>query len=320
MRRHILTLLLLLGLGLAPAAAQDSNILLPADSVEALLERGGFDVIDRRASRGLKGERTDRVVLSYSDGTLLPAKWAVAPGGGEAFNNNPRFEAAAYEVQKLFLDDDAYMVPPTVLRAFSTREYEEHDPGSYVRPTLRGTESVLVVLQYWLFNVTPDDFWDRDRFEADTLYARHFANFNIGTYLMRHGDENEGNFLISITPGSPRVFSVDNGVAFSSKESDRGFRWRRLQIDRVSAATVARLRVLTREEVTRQLETLAEFRVLEDGTLAPVAATANLDPGDGIRQREGRVQLGLTRREIDGVWDRIQDLLEDVDDGDLEVF
>lgn len=310
---------------LAPLAsgveAQDSNVILPVDSIERLLMHEPFEVVDRRPSRGLEGERTDRTALTFADGTMLVAKWARGPAGGDAFNNNPRFERAAYELQKLFLDESEYVVPPTVARTFPLSYYAALDPGDDDgAPTFRDTRSALVVLQYWLFNVTDEDFWDRRRFDSDSLYARHFGNFNLFTYLVHHGDQNQGNFLISTARESPRVFSVDNGVSFSSRESDRGYRWRRLRVDRLPAATVERLRSLTAEDLVRQLEILDEFRVLPDGTLERSEPTTNLDPGLGIRRSGDRLQLGLTRREIADVWDRISRIVSDVDRGRREVF
>jgi hypothetical protein len=308
-----------LALVLAPTAvpAQDMNIMEHVDSVETKLSTFAFEIIDQRGSR-FEGDRTSRVALSFPDGGMMLVKWAPAPRGGEEFNNAPRFELAAYEVQKLFLPPDEYVVPPVVIRAFPLSWYRGLD--NRARATFRDTESVLVALQYWLFNVTPDDFWDEDRFEADSVYARHFANFNILTYLIRHNDANVGNFLISKTVDNPRVFSVDNGLSFASRTSDRGARWRTLRVDRLPAATVERLRAITEEELTRRLETVAQFEVRSDGQLDLVEPTANIDPGDGIRSNDRVIQFGLTDSEIRSVWRRLQDLLEDVDRGRVQLF
>lgn len=306
---------------LTSGLAAQGNILMAVDSIERRLAHDSFELVDRRASRGLEEERTARAALAFPDGTMMVAKWARAAPGGEAFNNVPRFEIAAYEIQKLFLEEDEYVVPPTVARAFSLERYRQLDPDDAdATPTFRGTASILVALQYWLLAVSGDDFWDEARMRSDAAYARHIGNFNILTYLIRHGDENEGNFLISTLPGEPRVFSVDNGVSFSSRESDRGYRWRRLHVDRVSAATVERLRSLTLDDLTRQLETVAEFTVQADGTLTPVDPSPSMDRGLGVRQDSDRIQLGLTRREINGVWSRLRDLLSMVDRGRVAVF
>lgn len=314
--RMALAPLLLLAL-LSEGAAQDPNILLPVDSVETLLTRGEFEVMAQQGSR-FEGDRTARTALSFTDGTMMVSKWAPAAPGGETFNNVPRYEIAAYEIQKLFLEDAELVVPPTVARAFPLAWYRELDPD--VEATFRDTRSVVVVLQYWLFNVTNDEIWDRDRFDADTAYARNFANFNILTYLIRHSDENQGNYLMSRNEDNPRVFSVDNGVAFASQHSDRGYRWRRIRVDRLPAATIDRLRRIAPDDLVRRLETVAEFRVEPDGLLTRVYPGPALDPHEGVRREGDRIQFGLTRTEIDGIRDRLERLLNNVDRGRIELF
>ncbi len=230
-----------------PLPAQDLKILLPADSIESLFRTVDFQMLGWRGSRREK-DRTQRVVLRFEERTMLLAKWAMAPRGGVGvFNNRPRYEIAAYEFQKLFLDESEYVVPPTVARCVSVQWYRANFPSAHA--TFKNKGSVLVVLQYWPQNVTGQDFWDKGRFETDTTYARHFANLNLFTYLIRHSDSNSGNVLISKI-NSPRLFAVDNGVAFNRREeSDRGTRWRNLRVKRLSQSPVERLRALTREEL-----------------------------------------------------------------------
>lgn len=314
--RRLLPILFLV-LTAVQGAAQDANILQPVDTIEARLEEGLFQVVDERGSR-FDGDRTSRVALAFPDGEMMVVKWARAPRGGEEFNNAPRYELAAYEIQKLFLDEPEYVVPPTVLRAFPRQWYRTLEPD--VPATLSQTDAVVVALQYWLFSVTDEDFWDPKRFGADTAYARNFANFNLLTYLIRHNDANVGNFLVSTIPANPRVFSVDNGLAFASRVSDRGARWRDLRVERVPDRTVERLRALTREQLTRHMETLAQFRVREDAQLVRTEITENVEPRRGVRVRGDIVQFGLTEQEIDSVWRRVERLLSDVDRGRLEVF
>ncbi|HSR41185.1 MAG TPA: hypothetical protein VLL48_03415, partial [Longimicrobiales bacterium] len=186
-------------------------------------------------------------------------------------------------------------------------------------PTFEGAESVLVVLQYFLSNVTDEDVFDPARFEADPAYARAWANANLLTYLIRHNDSNEGNLLVSTDPSEPRVFAVDNGLSFDSPWSNQGTRWRVLQVTRFPASSVSRLREVTREELRRRLGVLAQWEV-RDGLLVPVEPTANLDPERGIRRGGGLVQLGLTAGEIDGLWRRLRDFLRTVDQGRMTLF
>jgi hypothetical protein len=315
-RTAALTALVLL-LFAVPGHAQDVTILLPVDSIERLLRHEPFEILDKRGSR-FEGDRTSRAALTYADGTMLAVKWAPAPPGGDAFNNSPRHETAAYELQKMFLDDSEIVVPPTVIRAVPLPWYRDLDPAA--EATFGGTTSTIVALQYWLNGVTPHGFWDPDRFERDLTYARHLANFNILTYLIRHGDANVGNFLIAESPLNPRVFSVDNGVAFRSRDSDRSDEWRLLRVRRLPASTVARLRAITEADLIRRLETVAQFRVVEGGELERAERGPNLRPDRGIRRHEDLIQLGLTRREIGDVWRRLQHLLREVDRGRIELF
>lgn len=302
----------------SPVAGQDGNIVLPVAEIEERLREHAFEIVDRRESRGLEGERTSRAALQFEDGTMMVVKWAPAARGGETFNNQPRYEVAAYEVQKLFLDEPDYVVPPTVVRAFPLAWYQRIDPRASA--TLRNTSSVLVTIQYWLFNVTQDGVWSEERFAADTAYARHFADLNILTYLIKHNDANEGNLLVSRDVANPRVFAVDNGLAFGSVTSDRGATWRDMQVRRLPAATVARLRAITEEELRAVLETVAQFEVGDDGILHPVRAAPSFSRGRGVRRHESVVQLGLTEREIRETWRRLESLIRDVDRGRYELF
>ena len=58
----------------------------------------------------------------------------------------------------------------------------------------------------------------------------------------------------------------------------------------------------------------------EERILRPVPPTAPIDPEEGASVRDRVVQLGLTDDEIEGVWERIEELLEDVDDGEIPLF
>ena len=302
----------------APLPAQDVNISIRVDSIEALFRAKDFEILDWMDTR-FEGDRTQRVVLRFEDSTKALAKWAMAPREGiGVFNNQPRYEIAAYEFQKLFLDEPEYVVPPTVARCVSVHRYREMQHSAHA--TFSGTESVLVILQYWLWNVTSDDVWDKGRFERDTVYARHFANLNLFTFLIRHSDANRGNVLISSISSNPRIFAVDNGVAFSRREeSDRGTKWRRLAVKRLPRKTVDRLRAVTREELDRHLSVVAQFRQIGD-QLVPMAPTEPLFSGLGVRRTGDVVQLGLTDDEIGEIWGRIQKVLDEVDEGKIVLF
>lgn len=302
---------------LAPAVqAQDINIVYPIAVIEKRLTRDTFQILNMRGSRR-EQDRTSRATLAYPDSMVIVAKWAVAASGGEVFNNVPRYEVAAYEIQKLFLDEPDFVVPPTVLRATDHEWYQTVKPNT--PPTFGKTRSVLVVLQYWLSAVTQDSVFDLKRFERDSVYARHLGNVNLLTHLIKHNDSNAGNVLVSTNTMNPRLFAVDNGVAFGGEESDRGTEWRPMRVPRVSAATVERLRKITREDLERTLGVVAEYEV-QDGRLVPVEKTVNLSRGRGVRREDNRIQFGLTKLEIDGVEQRLKLLLKRVDSNRLRTF
>jgi hypothetical protein len=284
--------------------------------IEEYMRADSFQIIDWRGSRA-PGDRTQQVTLQFPDSTLIKVKWANAPRGGGTFNNEPRYERAAYVLQKMFLGEDEYVVPPTILRVFPLTYVRTQVPE--IGPTFGNAASVLVALQYWVPLVTPQNFWDKDRAEADTVYARRIGNMNVLTYLIRHQDANIGNFLISQVPDDPRVYSVDNGVSFRSVPSNRGYEWRDLRVKRLPAATVERLRKITGADLAAALGVLVELEI-RDGALVEVTPGANLNPGRGVRQSDARIQLGLTEAEIGDVENRLRNLLKNVDSGKITVF
>jgi hypothetical protein len=308
-------------LSLAPQVLGDTpseSIALPVTVIEARL-RGPIEIVDVAQARPrIEGDRSARVVLAGVDGAPeMIAHWKPVAPPGQGFNNEPRYVLAAYRLQSLFLDECEYVVPPVALRTLSVEEYGRmRGPAP---PTLRNAKSVLFLLSYWLADVTNRDPWDPARFEADPRYAHHWGNVNILTHLIDHKDANLGNLLVSLSPESPRVFSIDNDVAFNSKPSDRGDQWRRLQVDKLPLRTIERLRGLTREKLDAELGVLAEFRV-ENGVLVPEEPGENLGPRSGLRTKGDRVQLGLSSAEITPIMRRIDRLLFQVDRGHVRTL
>jgi hypothetical protein len=270
-----------------------------------------------QARPAIAGDRSARVTLAGEDGESdMDVHWKPVAPPGRGFNNEPRYELAAYRLQKLFLDECEYVVPPVVLRSLAVEEY--HKLRGYTLPaTIRGTNSVLFMLSYWLQNVTNRDPWDPARFDADPRYARHWGNLNILTHLIDHKDANIGNLLVSRHADDPRVFAVDNDVAFSSEESDVGDTWRRLQVDRLPKRTLERLREISRQDLDRELGVVAELEVV-DGLLIPVQPGANLSPRNAVRRAGDRIQFGLTRTEIGAVLRRVDRLLLQADRGRIQ--
>lgn len=299
-----------------PAFTQDSNVRYPVERIERLLSNEDVRIERPRGAR-FKGDKAMRVLLVGENKFFIYAKLKAAPEGGEEINNKPRYEIAAYRLQKLFLDPEDYIVPPTAGRGFpvdTLRELEIHG-----WPTFENTESIFCTLQYWLNNVSPVDIYSKKRFKSDTSYARHFSNFNILTYLIQHSDSNEGNALISTDPENPRVFAVDNGVSFGDIYGQRGYKWRKLLVKHLPVETVARLRALRLEDFQQALGVVAQYKT-EHEQLIPMDRTDNFDSSVGIRHQEGMIQLGLKEKEIRKVYDRLKELLQKVDSGKIRLF
>jgi hypothetical protein len=307
-----LTLILLLGWH-ATADATDVNIPVPVEALERQLTTEPFRIAAAEISRPkAKGDITLKAEISFSGNPAYRIKLRRAEPGAEDFNNRPRYDLAAYEVQKLFLEPAEFVVPPTALRTLPVSELLPY--AQEARPTFRGSDEVLVVLQYWLHEVkVVADVYDPARFASDAGYARNVGQLNLLTYLIEHGDANLGNFLLSRAEVSPRVFSVDNGVAFAYNESDRSDVWKYLRVPSLPADTVARLRALTADDLQRSLGVLAQWRLV-DGRWVSEPPGENLAPHRGVRQKDGVVQLGLTKSEIAQLERRRTKLLELVDD------
>jgi len=301
------------------ALAQDRHIGLPVSELEPMIRSEPLRIVSAEVSRPtLRGDITLKADVVFGERPQLLVKVRNAEPGADSFNNVPRYEIAAYELQKLLLDDGEYVVPPTALRMVPLESLRLFAPG--VRPTFPGADEVLCVVQYWLQDVKArTDVLDSDRFETDAAYARHIGQLNVLTYLIAHADSNIGNFLVSTEPEGARVFSIDNGVAFASAASERGQLWKPMRVERLPADTVARLRRLTEADLVSRLGVLAQWD-LADGHYVAVPQTDNVKANAGVRRQEGTIQMGLSRSEIDGVLTRVRRLLRMIDDGKISIF
>jgi hypothetical protein len=268
------------------------------------------------------GDITSKADVSFGGREPFRVKLRRSDPGAEGFNNVPRYDLAAYAIQQLLMEPNEYVVPPTALRMVPVEEYKRyyHDPAA-VKPTFKGADEVLCVVQYWLQNVkNPPDIYDPARFNADPVYARHIGQLNIFTYLIEHRDSNQGNFLISNAEQGPRVFSIDHGVAFASLDSDRGTAWLKLRVDRLPKDAVERVRPLVdRDYLASKLAVLGQWE-LRDGHYVPVEPTAAMSTRRGVRTKDGVVQMGLTGDEIAAISRQAKSLINQVEFGKIKVF
>jgi hypothetical protein len=307
----------------APTSAPDPG---PSDSwplapgrAEVLFSRADIqEKAQKGAGSGVTGASKVSLYAPQEDLTFT-AKWKPFPYWLDSWNNSPRREIAAYEIQKLFLDPDDYVVPTAAARCLPLEEYRQFVPGA--DPTFEDSQCVLGVLALWLQNVTIDEqLLSLDRFERDPNYAYHLANLNVLTFLIGHRDGRLGNFMVSKNESDRHAFAIDNGISFDA------FPWNffvpntnKLFVPALSRKAVERLRQIRPDQLDR-LGVLTELRLEADGVYRPVEPGPNLDPKSGVRTAPGVIQLGLKQNEIDDVRERIREILTRVDSGQLPVF
>lgn len=298
------------------ASAQDANVTRPVDELERLLVAEPLVIEHAEISRPkAKGDITLKADVSFGGAAPLRVKLRKSEPGADDFNNVPRYDVAAYELQKLFLDPPEYVVPPTALRFVPRADFAKYSPG--VAATFPPPDQVLAVVQYWLNDIKViADVYDPARFSADPVYARHIGQLNVLTYLIRHRDSNVGNFLIGRAERGARVFSIDHGVAFASQDSDRGELWKDVRVTQLPADTVARLRKVSAEDLKSKLAVLGQWR-LQEGVWAPAPLGENIAPRRGVRRDGDTLQMGLTNVEIQSIQRLLQRLLERIDRGEI---
>ncbi|MFN2376148.1 MAG: hypothetical protein ABR538_06405 [Candidatus Binatia bacterium] len=314
-----LALAIALGSAVAAAAAAGQlprNWPLAPSELERRFASGDFVILEvKGAGGGVTGAY--RLLIEYSDGKQFKVKWKSVPAkSADGWNNSPRKELASYEVQRWLVDENDFLVPTSLPVCIPLERYAPIDPKA--KPTLPGTTCVLGVLTTWLEDVTaPEKLEDKKRLREDEAFARYMADFNLLAYLIDHRDGRRGNVLLSSDAADPRVFAVDNGIAFGPFPWNFLVRnWNDIRVPWLRRDTVERLRRVDENTIER-LGVIAELAADEAGVLRPVQPGPNLDDDEGVRIRKGRIQFGLTEDEIDDLEDRIEDLLKEVDSGKI---
>ena len=153
----------------------------------------------KEMERTAQGTTGALVLVNHDEVSGKDIKWKFkknVPGWVDSFNTSPRKEIAAYNVQKLFLDPEDYVVPTALPICIPRDRFMKR--GGYAAATLEGTDCVLGLGSIWMENVTiPDTLYDESRFLKDSTYAYFMSNFNLLTYLIQHRDGRVGQFLVS---------------------------------------------------------------------------------------------------------------------------
>lgn len=250
-----------------------------------------------------------------SDPASFRIKVRRAGAGVSSFNNEPRYELAAYELSRLLFPADEQVVPAIALRAAPLAQFRQIDPAAV--EAWRGTHAAFYMVQCWLNGAKPHPVAiDSARFAADPAYARAISRLNVLTYLVEHKDSNPGNVMLTGEGAEVRAWAIDNGVAFESEESDVGIFWKYLHIDAVDRALADRLRSLTLDELRAHLAVVAQFEYV-DGVWLPRPPTENFDRLRGVRRRGDLLQLGLTSKEIGQLERRRGKLVRRINRGEI---
>jgi hypothetical protein len=302
-----------------------------AEDVERLLA-GDLEIVEaQRTTTGLQRANVMTLRTAGPNPVVFRAKWRAHTT--TTATNSPRFELAAYALQKLFLEPSEYVVPPTAPYCFRLSAYREHvDPQA--RETFPRSGCVYGVLSYWIENVTTvraanNAGWfhgqhrhllDPELLERDVAYRNSVARVNLLTYLIRHGDSHNNNFVIARTDTQPpvhTVYSVDNSKSFTLAPNRRikpEHDWSAIRVPSLPRETIDRLR-------TADLSSLAMMAVLQ-----PVNGRLVARPFDRSATRTGtdwsdvRLVVGLTEVEIAGLRERVDALLERVDRHELALY
>lgn len=302
-----------------------------AAEVEAWLASPDLEIVGvAMTPAGIQGARVLTLRVPGPPEVVFRAKWRAQ--STLTRRNDPRRELVAYAVQKLFLDPDEYVVPPTAAHCFPLADYRAQVLAG-AAPTFRDVPCVLGYLSYWLEDVASikqarREGWfhsdgnalDGELFADNPFYRSSVANMNLLTYLIDHADSHAAQFVIRRDPRAPAVYSVDNSMSFGVKKNRRvKVDWSEIQVPALSRRSVDRLR-------RAPLDRLASLCELElgagapAGRLTPVAPHPRAAEPAAIRPIDGRVVIGMTVDELARLRDRIDRLLLAIDRGEVKLF
>ena len=135
--------------------------------------------------------------------------------------------------------------------------------------------------------------------------------------------------MISTSPTNRRAFTIDNGLSFGAVVATptqspsllarfAPLQWNEINVPALPKEAINRLRRVDQQQI-EQLGVIVQLQA-EQGILQPAAPAANTDPSKGARVSRGTVQLGLEKKEIVGVQERVQDLLRKTHAGEITTF
>lgn len=305
MKHHVNQLAILVAsLLLVPAASvAAANFAISPAEAERRLGQESFEILEaKKTASGVAGAQKWK--LRFRDGKEVKVKWKAAPSYlADGWNNSPRREIVAYEIQKWFLDPADYIVPTSEVRCIPLASYRAIEQDA--KPTLRRTDCVYGVLSLWLENVEePPEIWHPELFEQGGDYRFSIAAMNVLTFLIGHQDGRPANFSWSTDAERYNILVKNrNGIRVPAST--------RKLIERLGRVTPEQIRGLA---ILRHLEPDAA------GVLRVKQASENLAPGDGTRLAGTTLQFGLRSGEVKEVEQRLGKLLKQAESGQIALF
>jgi hypothetical protein len=302
-----------------------------AREVEELLARADLEIVGAaKTPAGIQGARV-LTLRAPGPGVVFRAKWRAHSTTSK--RNSPRRELAAYAVQKLFLDPDEYVVPPTAAHCFPLAPFRKLVDRK-ARATFRDVPCVYGILSYWLEDVQSlkgarragwfDGVYhhalDLKLFEDNETYRASIADVNLFTYLIGHSDSHQGNFVITLEPDAPLVYSVDNSLSLGLPKNRKlkpHHDWSHIQVPALRRGAIDRLRKAS--DAVERLGTVAVLEV-KKGQLVQTKDSGGPPSLTGLDLVGDRLSVGLTSDEIAGVRRRIAELMRRLDRGQVRLY
>ena len=301
------------------------------EDVEAMLG-GDLEIISADdASGGFQRARVLTLRSRRPGSVVFRAKWRAH--STTTPRNSPRFELAAYALQKLFLEPHEYVVPPTAPYCFPLAAYHAIVDRN-AHETFPRSGCVYGVLSYWLEDVTAvhdankagwfhglhHHVFDPHLFERDLAYRDSLTRVNLLSYLIAHGDTHARNFVIARSETEPpvhTVYSIDNSKSFTAAKNTGiklFFNWSMIRVPALPRAPIERMR-------SADLSSLAAIAVLRPASDRLVATEIGAEKTQtGIDWTSDQLVIGLTPPEIEVVRVRIDALLQRIDRNDLGLY
>ena len=275
-----------------------------------------------QTAAGISGADKVKITFPALD-KEIKFKWKPALSekkGLENYDNSISRNLATYQIQKLFLDPEDYVIPTSMVFCVPSKNYTKYLKLKPV-PQIDGSDCVLGNLSVWMLNAkVPETVIDQQRFLTDPNYAYFMSNLNILAYLVEHRDGRSGNILISKDDSRPQLFIIDNDTTFGTNPYNPfANNWNIIRAPALRKETIDRLRQVKRKDLGF-LGIVAQLDKGSDNVFRNVEHGRNMGPKKPVRISKDSVQFGLTKEQLHDVWKRLKQLIKQVDKGEIPVF